>query len=78
MTTKKIDIAEHCDRFIAGHVISSTKDETTTANTTPVVFYPPNDPPREQSMRLVEQSGVIDFWSRPEEDGYTEADGEPL
>lgn len=37
----------------------------------------PNDPSREQVMKLIESSGTLDFWYRNEEDGYTEEDGEP-
>ena len=37
-----------------------------------------SDPTPEQRMRLVEQSGTLDFWNDPAEDGYAEEDGKPL
>jgi len=37
----------------------------------------PADPTSEQMMRLVETSGVLDFWDDPDEDIYTREDGEP-
>ncbi len=39
---------------------------------------PPSDPTTEQAMRLVELSGSLDFWDRPEEDIYTLDDGRPI
>ena len=45
----------------------------------PCVHVPsPSDPTIEQSMRLVELSGTLDFWDRPEEDVYSLADGRPI
>ncbi len=38
----------------------------------------PEDPTPEQIMRLVELSGTLDFWDRPEEDIYSLGHGEPL
>ncbi len=38
----------------------------------------PSDPTTEQAMRLVELSGSLDFWDRPEEDIYTLDDGRPI
>ena len=38
----------------------------------------PSDPTAKQQMRLVEQSGVLDFWDDPEEEVYSDDDGEPL
>lgn len=75
VTTKQIDEKEH--RFVAEHVITSGEN-TKTVNTAQLIFYPPADPTKEQTLRLIEQSGVVDFWDRPEEDGYTKSDGEPL
>ena len=46
---------------------------TTTTNNIPIYFFPPDDPSREQTMKLVEDSGVLDFWR--EEVGY-ETEGE--
>ena len=61
----------------AEHVIRSG-EMTSTFNTVPVVHCPPSDPTRGQEMKMVEESGLLDFWNRPEEEGYTEYDGEPL
>ncbi|MCH8806643.1 MAG: hypothetical protein IH986_11205 [Planctomycetes bacterium] len=36
------------------------------------------DPTPEQSMRIVEVSGTLDFWDREEENIYTADDGEPV
>ena len=41
-------------------------------------FCTPSDPSPKQIMHLVEQSGVLDFWDHPDEDIYTDADGDPL
>jgi len=38
----------------------------------------PTDPTAKQVMRLIEVSGVVDFWDRPEEDIYAPTDGEPV
>jgi hypothetical protein len=38
----------------------------------------PTEPDDAQTLRLIECSGSLDFWNRPEEDGYTADDGEPL
>ncbi len=37
-----------------------------------------SEPTSEQRMRLVELSGTLDFWDRPEEDVYSLEDGEPI
>jgi hypothetical protein len=38
----------------------------------------PDDATTAQYMRVVEMSGVLDFWDEPDEDVYTLDDGEPL
>jgi hypothetical protein len=38
----------------------------------------PEDPTRTQWMRLAETSPALGFWNRPEEDVYTDNDGEPI
>lgn len=38
----------------------------------------PSDPTESQRLRLIELSGVLDFWDDPEEDVYTAEDSEPL
>lgn len=46
------------------------------------VMYPEaftiSEPTEMQRYRLIEASGVLDFWNDPEEDGYTQADGDPI
>lgn len=51
-----------------------------TENVTVLQSYPahPDEPTREQWMRLAETSPSLDFWNNPEEDLYTETDGEPI
>ena len=39
---------------------------------------PPPDPTAEQYLKLIEISGALDFWERPEEDVYSAEDGEPV
>jgi hypothetical protein len=39
---------------------------------------PDEEPTAEQRMRLVEQSGVLDFWKDERENIYTYKDGEPV
>ncbi len=63
--------------FVAAHIITPP-EATRTLNTAPIHRYPPEDPTLDQQMKLVEESGVLDFWDRPEEDGYTDNDGEPI
>lgn len=38
----------------------------------------PLDPTVDQRMRIVEVSGTLDFWDRPEEDIYSLEDGDPV
>jgi len=38
----------------------------------------PVDPSAIQSLRLAEESGSLDFWHHPEEDIYTQDDGEAI
>lgn len=38
----------------------------------------PSDPTDAQMLGIVEQSGVLDFWSADEEDVYTREDGEAI
>ena len=39
---------------------------------------PPVDPTAIQSLRLAEESGALDFWHHPEEDIYSQDDGEAI
>ena len=52
--------------------------ETSIGNAIFIPVSAPSDPTCKQSMRLVEQSGVLRFWDDPAEDIYTDDDGEPL
>jgi hypothetical protein len=36
------------------------------------------EPTSRQRMTIIEVSGVLDFWDHPEEDVYTDEDGEPI
>lgn len=38
----------------------------------------PSDPTSDQLMRIVEVSGLLDFWDDPREDIYTLEDGDPV
>jgi hypothetical protein len=42
-----------------------------------IVSHPASEPTEEQYLRALEISGVLDFWSRDEEDIYSDNDGEP-
>jgi hypothetical protein len=54
-------------------------EQTRTACSDCVIrFSSPADPSAEQSLRLIDESGVLDFWEDENEDGYTATDGEPL
>lgn len=39
---------------------------------------PPEDATRCQWMRLIETSGAFEFWGHPDEDIYSDKDGEPV
>lgn len=52
--------------------------ETTGGNSIMRVIPEPSDPTAQQRMRLIELSGVLDFWDGPEENIYSPEDGEPL
>lgn len=58
----------------APHELQSTSTFTEAR----LVRFPPDDPTIEQQMHLMENSGVLDFWNRPEENGYTCTDGDPI
>lgn len=38
----------------------------------------PADPSPEQHMAMIEASGTLSFWDQPEEDIYSDDDGEPV
>ena len=55
------------------------EDEPLTSWVSPFVFVSaPADPTSDQRMLIVEASGTLDFWDRPEEDIYSLDDGEPV
>lgn len=62
---------------IAPREIVEDEPRTSSTNEYIVVRFP-EDPTPEQSMRIVEVSGTLDFWDREEEDIYTSKDGEPV
>jgi hypothetical protein len=53
------------------------EQQTETFSTHPPVSIV-SDPTVEQSMRIIEISGTLDFWDDPSEDIYSLEDGEPL
>ena len=55
-------------------------EPVTTGARRPIRFFSdgPSEPTSEQRMRIVEASGTLDFWDRPEEDIYSLEDGEPV
>ncbi len=65
-------------RIDAECVVPDGAGQTRTSSSARMVVFPPADPTSEQRMKLIEDSGVLDFWDRPEEDGYTETDGAPI
>lgn len=42
------------------------------------IVVPPDDPTPEQRMAIVEASGSLSFWDEPEEDIYSDDDGQPV
>ncbi len=54
-------------------------EPVTTAMNRPIHFVlgAASDPTSEQRMRIVEVSGTLDFWDRPEEGIYSLSDGDP-
>ena len=58
----------------------SDDEPVTTAASRPIRVSSdaPSDPTSDQRMRIVEVSGTLDFWDRPEEDIYSPEDGEPV
>lgn len=55
------------------------ENEPWTESSIPLQHLPEvSDPTTQQIMRIVEVSGSLAFWDRPEEDVYTIEDGEPL
>ena len=43
-----------------------------------VPMTPPSDATPLQTMELMEHSGALDFWDHPDEDAYTQEDGEQI
>lgn len=43
-----------------------------------IVHPKPKDPTAEQRMAIIEASGILSFWNDPEEDIYSDADGEAV
>ncbi len=58
--------------------IGDEQVETTMGNVVTQQFPNPPDPSEKQHLRLIELSGVLDFWENPKEDIYTPEDGEAL
>jgi hypothetical protein len=61
--------------FVSMHLIA--QGQNITASDAPLIrIAAPVDPTPAQMMRLVEASGVLDFWADDSENGYTADDGE--
>lgn len=58
--------------------IAEDQPETSGGNHIFQVVSTPSDPTPEQRLRIVEASGVLDFWDDPREDIYSLEDGEPV
>lgn len=58
--------------------IGDEQVETTIGNVVLQQVPNPPDPSEKQRLRLIELSGVLDFWENPKEDIYTPEDGEAL
>jgi antitoxin (DNA-binding transcriptional repressor) of toxin-antitoxin stability system len=90
MTTISIDDVQRdplgCLRRVEeGETLVVLRNEHAVAEIKPVVEpaadtlpHPQLDADTKQAMRLVEASGTLGFWARPEEDVYSESDGEPI
>jgi antitoxin (DNA-binding transcriptional repressor) of toxin-antitoxin stability system len=90
MTTISIDDVQRdllgcLQRVENGETLVVLRDERAVAEIKPVMAGDTadqssraSDEDSHQSMQLIETSGALDFWTRPEEDVYSNADGEPL
>lgn len=69
-------------KTIRTHTVEASGDDFTVAtdNLSTQQMFPvsPEEPTPEQWMRLAETSPGLDFWNRPEEDVYSDKDGEPV
>ena len=72
-----LELAKHVKIVRADFVIDASVSAQTESDSE-FTRYPPPDPSDEQALKLIEISGTLDFWNRPEEDGYTCDDGESL
>ena len=63
---------------IAPREITENEPETRAGNWLTHVPDVSSDPTPEHRMRIVEVSGVLDFWDQADEDIYSLEDGEPV
>jgi len=63
---------------IAEREVLEDEPQTTVCAPPLVVHGPILEPTTEQCLRAIEVSGTVDFWDRPEEDLYTDSDGEQV
>ncbi len=73
MTTKTLDKLP----VVSMHLIAEVEN-ITVCDAQFTRFASPADPTESQTLQLIEQSGVLDFWSNDAEDGYTGDDGEAI
>jgi len=60
------------------YILAEANAETVRHSVVSTFHTRPSDPTDAQVLGLIEQSGVLDFWNRDEEDVYTHEDGEPI
>ena len=67
-------------KFVGGQEFIVDGVNTTTVRNSVVSTFPspPSDPTESQVLGLIEQSEVLDFWNRADEDVYTREDGEAI
>ena len=76
VTPKKEGTAQFLD---AAEVIATEVNTVTLRESIVNVFpAPPSDVTPEQTLRLIEQSSTLDFWTEDGEDIYTHNDGEEI
>lgn len=77
--SKTIDDKGHAEFVTATTVIASELNTMTVRGSIVTVFPErPADATPAQTLKLIEQSGTLDFWNDEGEDVYTHEDGQEL